>query len=347
MWQLYQDYTESMASTAERKNTSLTCKWYGGTSDKPQYTVCLEKNLLALWGGQYAPVFGSSKNAYQIPLLDWKGIEENVKSLAPELNIFGYMENGRYINVYGIPPSILFGIILLVLLGYVHKTEKRNSFIKIQLLKEREKERLFLAQELHDGPLQELQQIKFLLESTQTERDTALNQQLENRLLPIAQNLRTICTNLRPPTLSALGLDKALESLAFQITTEYGVECHPILEHEDLRLPEFERLVFYRTAQESIQNAIKHAKPHHIWIRLTFANQEVVLEVQNDGQGFVVPSNMDKLAQTGHYGLLGIQERVRAIGGILHIHSDLQEGTIIRLKLTLPKSVSKQTFLSL
>ena len=82
-----------------------------------------------------------------------------------------------------------------------------------------------------------------------------------------------------------------------------------------------------RIAQEAITNAIKHAKPRQIVVHLAYETTGTRLKISDDGCGFCVESAPD--GQTGHFGLLGIRERVDKIAGTLEINSVPGKGTSV------------------
>jgi signal transduction histidine kinase len=102
--------------------------------------------------------------------------------------------------------------------------------------------------------------------------------------------------------------------------------------HEQ-RLREDVELALYRMVQETLSNAVRHANASRISILISFSEQEVTLDVIDDGQGFEVPENLSAFSPGGHYGLLGLFERAELIGAKLRINSKLGEGTRIQVSL--------------
>ncbi len=80
-------------------------------------------------------------------------------------------------------------------------------------------------------------------------------------------------------------------------------------------------LAAYRIAQEALNNALQHAQAQHITVRVQCDDAGVTLAVVDDGVGFVLPERPDVLTQAGHFGLVGLWERVRQVGGTLQIHT--------------------------
>ena len=96
--------------------------------------------------------------------------------------------------------------------------------------------------------------------------------------------------------------------------------------------PETER-EFLRVAQEAIHNVKKHAGARHLFVQLEYGQEEIALEVRDDGHGFATEPE----PQPGHYGLTGMRERAAAIGGTLEVTSEPGVGTTVRLRAAAPR----------
>ncbi len=93
---------------------------------------------------------------------------------------------------------------------------------------------------------------------------------------------------------------------------------------------------FLRVAQEAIHNVNKHAGAKNLAVRLEYGPDEVALEVRDDGCGFNAASELEPLP--GHYGLTGMRERAKALGGMLRVTSGPGSGTTVRLEAPAPRS---------
>ena len=87
----------------------------------------------------------------------------------------------------------------------------------------------------------------------------------------------------------------------------------------------------YRVVQETLANVIRHAEARQVTIQLAWEDARLILTVQDDGRGFVVPTAFQGLAAQGHFGLVSMQERVELIGGALTVESAPGQGTIVRV----------------
>lgn len=198
----------------------------------------------------------------------------------------------------------------------------------------REEERLQMAQELHDGPLQELIGARFHLgildPHLEEEQHQEQLQTVQESLREVIQTLRTMCGELRPPALAPFGLEKAIRAHARQFSeSNPDIEVQLELDEDKQLLSERVRLALYRIYQQALVNVAKHSGASHVRIIFRLRDNSVRLRVIDDGCGFVPPQNWLELARDGHFGLLGATERAEAIGGKLRIISDPQIGTTV------------------
>jgi len=206
------------------------------------------------------------------------------------------------------------------------------------LTEQREKERVQIARDLHDGPLQELLRTTFTLKDLLAHAHgnaeaEDLSQVLENVHQQINE-LRAFAVELRPPLLTSFGLPKAIQAHAGTLKVKQpGLTIHLQLEEEIPPLPEGIRLTLYRIYQEAASNILKHAQASEVWVRLKLKDKAVVLEIRDNGVGFTLPTQWLDLARGGHLGLVGIQERAEAVGGVLNIASRPGRGTTLQVSV--------------
>ena len=212
-----------------------------------------------------------------------------------------------------------------------------------RLADSRENERMHLARDLHDGPLQDLQALRMRLGVVQraAERgaplpDAALDP-VQADLLRVVHELRSVSEGLRPPVLGPFGLAAALRALATRAR-----ETHPDLtidldlQADGTRLSEAARIALYRVVQESINNAAVHGRAHRVTV--TYRERDGVrLVVEDDGTGFTMPDAVFDLEREGHLGVAGMSERAEAIGGTFAV--DTRPGAGTRVLVTAPPSV--------
>lgn len=140
---------------------------------------------------------------------------------------------------------------------------------------------------------------------------------------------RRIIEDLRPSTLSNLGLPATLEILAREFSESSNLQVHCQL--QAVKLEASAELVIYRVVQEALTNIGKHAMASQVWITLSATAEEVEASVRDDGVGFDAA-----VQRRSAYGLMGMRFRVEANGGTLVLKSAVGQGTLIQVRL--PKS---------
>ena len=205
-----------------------------------------------------------------------------------------------------------------------------------------EDERQRLARELHDDTLQALIALKQRVQLAQLELQSATGdalpesteiQELGSLTEQTIENLRRLTRALRPIYLEDLGLVPALEMLARETGQAIGISVEFQRQGTEKRLDPAIELALYRMAQEALNNVSRHAQAKKSSMTISFAENEVTLQVQDNGLGFNLPQNPAEYAINGHYGLLGLHERAELIGASLNIHSAPGKGTEVTIKL--------------
>ncbi len=225
--------------------------------------------------------------------------------------------------------------------GKIYRAHQSLRSYLAALTAGQEEERRRLARELHDETLQALialqQRLQLAAQDAQGHPD--LQQRLEDlqRLVEQAvHDLRRLIRDLRPLYLEELGLIPALEGLAQEISQQHpNLKVEFLLQGQPQRLSPEEELALYRITQEALSNVVRHSQATHAQVILAFEPHQVRLEIRDNGRGFQVPESPADLASQGHYGLLGMQERVERIGASLRIHSEPGQGTLISVRLPL------------
>jgi len=213
-----------------------------------------------------------------------------------------------------------------------------------RLLTQREDERKHLARELHDQVIQDLLSVNFQLEdlADEVEPGTSLAGELvevRESVRALVDDLRRICGNLRPPTIDSLGLSAALQSFTRDWSARTGIRISLDLDVSLGRLPETIELSIFRIIQESLANVRKHAGARTVHVRLRPASpRAVAITIEDDGQGLPGDLNLAALAQAGHYGLIGISERLALLQGRLRITNGSRGGLLIEAEIPHPRA---------
>ena len=245
-------------------------------------------------------------------------------------------------NIAGEPQ---YAIAMLENITVKKQMEAELAELERRLIDRREIDRLQLAQELHDGPLQDLNSAIYQLNPFQewikAEAGLLQLKATQDTLYQIIDTVRNICKELRPPALAPFGLEKAIRSHAGQIQ-----EMHPELQialdlvSDRQSLPEHVRLALFRIYQNALANVIRHANARHILIHFDMDAEQIILDIQDDGQGFKVPTRWIEWVRQGHFGLVGSAERAAALGGHLNIESQPGQGAAVRV--VIPRQEERQ-----
>lgn len=218
----------------------------------------------------------------------------------------------------------------------LHEQERRRAMAEAEfaaILNERNR----VAREIHDTLSQGLGAISVQLELVRTHasdispsaRDhLALAHKLARGALADA---RDSIWNMRSQVLERCDLGEALEEILTQTTDGTGVQPGMQVEGLSRRLPPVVENNLLRIGQEAITNASKHAKPSRIDVRLAFDGRTVRLLVEDDGIGF---ANGTQPKGSRSFGLVGMKERAKLLGGTVQISSTPGKGTRVEVLVT-------------
>jgi PAS domain S-box-containing protein len=201
-----------------------------------------------------------------------------------------------------------------------------------KLLEQRELERLEIARDIHDGPLQELTAASYILAEAmvidQKEERIAKIETAQRVLVELGRELRMFCNELRPPTLAPFGLERAIRSHIDDFRERFpNIEVIAELAPDKQTLAENTRMALFRIYQEVINNVGKHSNARSVRVTLKLEPSRVMLEIRDNGVGFAIPSDWMAQASSGHLGLIGIRERAAAIDAHLDLDSTPGEGS--------------------
>lgn len=218
--------------------------------------------------------------------------------------------------------------------GLVRERTASLTELANHLQQVREDERGHLARELHDelGALLtaaklDVARLKSRI-GTPAPEVTERLQHLSETLNGVIALKRRIIEDLRPSSLSNLGLTAAIEILAREFSERAGIDVQTSLESVDL--PEAAQLTVYRMVQESLTNIGKYASARKVLVTVHRHSSHVAVQIRDDGTGFDAAAT----ARTGH-GLAGMRQRVEAAGGRLSVQSRPGEGTVVSASLPL------------
>lgn len=209
-----------------------------------------------------------------------------------------------------------------------------------KLLASQENERQRIASELHDSLGQELLIIKnwalIGLQNGGNEKTRSQFGEISETASAAIDEVREIAYNLRPYHLDELGLTKAIESMLQRVSAAAPIDFTVEIDQIDGFFQKDAEINFYRIVQESVNNVVKHsgATEADVRIRRGKVAGELRLSVWDNGTGFDASSLTEKVAGQSGFGLAGINERARILGGKLTVSSVPGEGTNVNLTIS-------------
>jgi signal transduction histidine kinase len=221
----------------------------------------------------------------------------------------------------------------------VEQARRELERLSARLLEIEEEGRRRLSRELHDEIGQTLALLQIQITNAQACLETQparLREQLVRaRALAerTVQTIRNISLLLRPALLDDLGLVPALQFQLEDFSRRSSIACEFIEENVAEQLSDSVKTCAYRTVQEALHNCEKHSGAAKVSVTVRQQPEQLVVEVQDDGRGFVMNKKGMPTATAG-LGLLGLRERAAIAGGSLTIDAAPGRGT--RIALTIP-----------
>ena len=210
--------------------------------------------------------------------------------------------------------------------------------LSARLVRAQENERRSLARELHDEIGQSLSAILMEAEGAECAEGPAQTREHLGSIRRLAEKtvaeVRDLALLLRPSMLDDLGLVPALNWYAREMTKRTGLDVLIRTESADGDLPEEHKTCIYRFVQEAVNNSARHANARTIEVVVRREPDRVLFTIQDDGAGF------DARHIRG-LGLLGMEERVRRLGGRLTIESQPGRGTLVAAELPIVELVRR------
>ena len=207
-----------------------------------------------------------------------------------------------------------------------------------QVIRSQEEERRRVARDIHDGPAQAIANIVFRAEVCERLIDTdkerakselkALREHIRNTLAEI----RKIIFDLRPMALDDLGLAPTIRGVLDVFREEYGLFTEVAVIGKERRLESHVEIGIFRVVQEALNNIVKHAQASSAKVRIEFAAAGVTVLVEDDGKGFEMTEGE---LPSGHYGIMGMRERMQLLNGKLSIKSAPRRGTRVMISVPL------------
>ena len=208
-----------------------------------------------------------------------------------------------------------------------------NTNLAQQLIRVQEDQIHHIARELHDEFGQTLTAIKInahILEQAQTtELVGTYAQDITSQADALYATMRDMIQRLRPEALDEFGLKAAVEQcmIAFHLD-EQNIDLALTIDDSVNDLEEIYSIASYRIVQELVNNAVKHAQLSWLKVHLTITDQHMYITVEDNGVGF------DPIQKKLGFGLSGVDERARSLGGVVDINTAIGEG--VRVCVSMP-----------
>ncbi len=219
-------------------------------------------------------------------------------------------------------------------LAEAHQREEMRGELLKRVVDAQEAERQRIGRELHDETGQALTAIGLGLRGA----GSALNKdvkkaaqtlrQLEGMVNHSLTELQRLISDLRPSHLDDLGLDSTLRWYAGEVESRLPLKVQVEVKGKKYALPAEKKTGLFRVAQEALTNVVKHANAEQVDVRLQYNPKCVVLEVQDDGDGFNL-SAVAKNSARPAWGLAGMRERATLLDGRFYIESEIGKGTLV------------------
>lgn len=225
----------------------------------------------------------------------------------------------------------------------VRARTRQLSALAAHLQRVTEDEKTRLARELHDELGAILTAIKLDLHWVRLrvqETHPEARDKITRVMLHVDQSIqikRRLIEDLRPTVLLNLGLREAIVQTVEDVGTRNEWETTVDLPETVPQLRDSAAIALYRIVQESLNNASKYAEARHVAVSLACTPQALTLVVRDDGIG--LPPDFDAGSTAGHHGLLGMEQRVTALGGTMHIDSAPGKGVTVRVVVPLTTTV--------
>jgi signal transduction histidine kinase len=319
--------------------------------------------LVAFWVfGPLPPSPATTPTVVYLPLpfLVWAAVRFGLAGLS--LSLFSVNLISTWYATHGLEPfpyaslpqnilslQILFFLVAVALMflsavmAEARRTQESLRSMSGNLVKAQEQERHRIARELHDNLGQELALVEITLDRLIEKSDPSLKPDLtdlSSRVSAISGTTREISHDLYPTALEYLGLQKSLAKLCDDVQRGKELSVDLTIGNLPDRFQPSISVCLYRIAQETLHNIITHSHARNVQVELTSRHERILLLIIDDGVGF------DVSHEGAGLGLVSMRERIRAIGGSIHISSFQKAGTLIEVQVPLGEPGSDDTLAS-
>ncbi len=215
------------------------------------------------------------------------------------------------------------------------QVEAELRLLSGRLITAQEKERAWLAKELHDGLSQDLALLAIELDQLgnhppeQPKHVSVRVEKLSTRVKELAEDVHKLSHGLHPSILESVGLVAALKSFFRELERSRKVTIHFTARDVPQMLPNEVALGLYRVAQEALQNVVKHSGAKQATAEIMLAGDELRMRIADDGKGFDLCSNNSP----DTVGLIGMRERIELLDGEIRWETKPGQGTTVHVSV--------------
>ena len=269
-----------------------------------------------------------------------------------------WSESGRKLSIEILPPwwltgwfRALCGLCVLLLFCMFYQLRMKQVEQRFHTaLEARVDERTRIARELHDtllqsfnGLLLRFQAVSNLLPARPEEAKQRIESAIEQAAEAITEG-RDAVHELRSGAMTSANLGQSISNFGKELVggagAEPGIDFCVQVEGTSQLLNPIIRDEVYRIGIEALRNAVRHAKPHRIEVELQYGEHQLRLRIRDDGKG-IDPDILNRDHAVGHWGLHGMRERAKLIGGNFEVWSQRGEGTEIELNIPAASAYAK------
>lgn len=252
-----------------------------------------------------------------------------------------YIFNRLYLGYFPSPSTIISAsiwtgiaaVIAFLIMNYLEEREEKKrleySSDRLAVIEERRR----IARELHDSVSQilfgvslNLQTLEYLLDIDYN-KARLVTKNLQEMVQDAQTEMRLMIHELQPAELDGQGFFEAIENLVKIFRTRFNIDIKYHSVGPDSSIENRVQLKLYKVLQEALSNTVRHAEATLVTVTVTVRAGGVQMIIQDNGRGFV----LNEVKGEGHYGIKGMYDQIKQIGGNLVIESSPNSGTRIQV----------------
>jgi signal transduction histidine kinase len=224
------------------------------------------------------------------------------------------------------------------------QTHRNNTEVFLRkCLTAQEDERRRISTELHDGLAQWISSASYALQlgnahlsKSNTEKAREEINRANDIIHQSIKELRRVILNLHPSALAELGMVGALQQNVKSFSMETDILGDLIITGDPRPLSSVQEITVYRVVSEALNNVRKHSRASVVTVKLTYEQEDILIEIMDNGKGFNLDETLKNEAAEGNLGLVSMRERAEMIGGSLDIDTSIAKGTKIMVRIPVP-----------